>query len=103
SAGTVEELGTTLVGNGVGAPVRLADVATVTARPAPLSGAALIQGEPGVLLTLSSAYGANTMEVTRALEAALADLRPALERDGVTLHPALHRPASLRHPARGPL
>jgi CzcA family heavy metal efflux pump len=94
SAGTVEEVGTTLVGTGVGAPVRLADVATVTEGPAPLFGDALIQGEPGVLLTLSSAYGANTMEVTHALEAALDDLRPLLERDGVTLHPALHRPAS---------
>jgi CzcA family heavy metal efflux pump len=53
-----------------------------------------VQGEPAVLLTLSSAYGTNTMAVTRAIEGALAELRPRLERDGVTIQPALHRPAS---------
>lgn len=94
SARTAAELGATVVATAAGVPVRLADVATVSEAAAPLVGDAIVQGEPGVLLTLSSAYGANTMEVTRAIEAALADLRPLLDRDGVTIHPALHRPAS---------
>jgi CzcA family heavy metal efflux pump len=93
-ARTADELGATLVASAGGMPARLADVATVAEGPAPRFGDAIVQGEPGVLLTLSSAYGANTMEVTRALEAALADLQPVFEREGVTLHPALHRPAS---------
>src|SRR6185369_15508566 len=103
SARTADELGATVVASGGGLPVRLADVATVTDGPAPLFGDAIVQGEPGVLLTLSSTYGANTMEVTRALEAALAELGPQLERDGVTLHPALHRPASFVDSAIGTL
>jgi Cu/Ag efflux pump CusA len=91
---TALDLGATVVASAGGIPVRLSDVATIVEGPAPRFGDAIVQGEPGVLLTLSSAYGANTVEVTRALDAALAELRPQLERDGVTLHPALHRPAS---------
>jgi CzcA family heavy metal efflux pump len=94
NARTSGDVGATLIASAGGAPVHLADVATVTEAPAPQFGDALIGGEPGVLLTLSSAYGANTVEVTRGLEHALDELRPLLDREGVTLHPALHRPAS---------
>ncbi len=93
-ARTTADLGATVVGAASGVPVRLADVATIGETAAPRFGDALIQGEPGVLLTLSSAYGANTMEVTRGLEDALAELRPLLDREGVTMFPALHRPAN---------
>ncbi len=91
---SARDLGATLVTSATGAPVRLADVATIREAAAPKFGDALIQGEPGVLLTLSAAYGANTMEVTRALERALAELQPVLAREQVTYHPNLHRPAS---------
>src|SRR5262249_9785263 len=50
--------------------VRLKDLARVIEGPEPKLGDTLIQGHPGVLLTMSSQYGANTMEVTKALEAA---------------------------------
>jgi len=77
-----------------GAPVRLSDIATVAEGAQPKFGDALIQGRPGVLLTLLSQYGANTMEATEALEAALDELKPVLMREGITLYPHLHRPAS---------
>ncbi len=93
-ARTADDVAAAIVGTSGAPPLRLGDVATVAERAAPQFGDAVVQGEPGVLLTLSSAYGANTMEVTRALEQALAELRPQLDRAGVTLHPALHRPAS---------
>jgi multidrug efflux pump subunit AcrB len=35
-------------------------------------------GRPGVLLTLSSQYGANTLDATAAVEAALGEVKPAL-------------------------
>src|SRR5262249_6766543 len=38
--------------------------------------------------------GANTMEVTRAVERALAELAPTIRAAGVVLHPALFRPAN---------
>jgi CzcA family heavy metal efflux pump len=91
---SARELGKTVIAARDGAPLRLADLATVTEAPAPRFGDALVQGRPGVLLTLSSQWGANTMEVTRGLEAALRELAPLFQREGVTLYPRLHRPAS---------
>ena len=75
-------------------PLRLRDFATVTDGVAPKFGDALIMGKPGVLLNLSSQYGANTLIVTRAIEAALTELAPALRSRGVTLYAGLHRPAN---------
>ncbi|HEY8195042.1 MAG TPA: efflux RND transporter permease subunit, partial [Hyphomicrobium sp.] len=75
-------------------PVRLGDVATVTIAPAPKIGDATIMGQPGVLITVSSQFGVNTLEATKATEAALAELEPALKKRGITMYPALHRPAT---------
>src|SRR5262249_45132642 len=47
-----------------GTSVRLADVARVVEAGAPRFGDALVQGKPGVLLTMLAQYGANTLEVT---------------------------------------
>lgn len=99
---TAATLAQAVVAPGAGLPVRLGDIADVVDAPAPQFGETLIMGKRGSLLTLSSQYGANTLEVTHAVEAALADLRPALTAQGVTIYPALHRPANfietaLRH------
>jgi CzcA family heavy metal efflux pump len=92
---TAAALGNIVIGaGGRGAPVRVRDVAKVREGAEPKFGDALIMGRPGVLLTLGNQYGSNTMEVTTALEAALADLRPMLQREGITVYPRLHRPAS---------
>jgi CzcA family heavy metal efflux pump len=77
-----------------GVPLTLAHVARVEEGAALRAGDAIVQGGPGVLLTISSQFGANTMDVTRALEAALADIVPKLEADGIRVYPALHRPAN---------
>ncbi|WP_176598599.1 MULTISPECIES: efflux RND transporter permease subunit [Sphingobium] len=77
-----------------GGSLRLGDVADVVDAPAPQFGDALIMGKPGVLLALSSQYGANTLDTTLAVEKALQDMRPALAAQGVTLYPALHRPGN---------
>src|SRR5262249_30558488 len=50
-----------------------------------------------------SQYGANTLEVTRAVERALDDMRPMLEQQAVTLYPRLHRPATFIETALGNL
>jgi CzcA family heavy metal efflux pump len=80
--------------SGGGVPVRLRDVATVKYAAEPKVGDSLIMGKPGVLVTLKTQYGANTMDVTRGLEAALEDIKPLLQRENIVLYPALHRPAS---------
>jgi CzcA family heavy metal efflux pump len=75
-------------------PIRLSDIAAVKMAPALRSGDALIMGRPGVLMSLASQYGANTLTTTLAVEQALASLRPALSAQGITVYPGLHRPAN---------
>ncbi|HWF63979.1 MAG TPA: efflux RND transporter permease subunit, partial [Rhizomicrobium sp.] len=77
-----------------GTPVTIGEIATVTMAPALKSGDALINGKPGVLLSLASQYGANTLSATRAVEAALAQLEPGLKAQGVNIYPGLQRPAN---------
>ena len=76
-----------------GTPITIGDIATVTEGPALKSGDATIMGRPGVLMPLASQYGANTLQVTRAVEAALASLQPALKAQGITVY-TTHRPAN---------
>ncbi len=76
-----------------GVNVTLGDVAHVTDAPAPAIGEASIRGTPGVILVIDSAYGANALEVTRGLDAALADLRPGLEAQGISVHADVFRSA----------
>ncbi|MEQ1893177.1 MAG: efflux RND transporter permease subunit [Planctomycetota bacterium] len=81
----------------------LGDVARVVSAPAPLFGDTLIQGRPGVLLTMLSQHGANTWDVTHAVEEALAELKPLLDQRGIELYPRLHRPATFIEHALGNL
>ena len=98
---TAEALSRAAVAPGGGFPVLLRDIADVVEAPAPQFGDAVVMGEPGVLLSLSSQYGANTWQVTLAVEAALADLTPGLEAQGMKLYPAMHRPATFIETALG--
>ena len=91
---TPQALAQALVGTRVGTPVRLGDVATIADGAQPSFGDAMIGTEPGILVETSTQFGANTLEVTRALEARLDALVPALRKLGVDYHPALLRPAS---------
>jgi len=84
-------------------PILVRDVAEVRIAAALRSGDALIMGKPGVMLSLASQYGANTLTVTLAVERALADLAPALEAQGIEVYPALHRPANFIERALGNL
>ena len=91
---TLDALGSAVVGSHGGLPVRLKDVADIREGAEPRFGDALIAGKPGILIETSTQFGANTLEVTRALEARLDALAPALAKQGVEYHPALLRPAS---------
>ncbi len=76
-----------------GVNVTLGDVSQVVDAPAPPIGAASIRGQRGLMLMVSSQYGANTLQVTRGLDQALLELRPALARQDITLHPDVFRTA----------
>ncbi len=77
-----------------GRNVTIGDVARVVAAPAPSIGAATIDGQPCVLLVISSQPGVNTLAITSRLNQALAELQPALAAESITLHTNLFRPAS---------
>ena len=91
---TADQLGEIVVTQRDGRSIRLKDVAKVVAAGEPKFGDALINGKPGVLMTTASQYGANTMEVTRAVESALTALAPVFAAENIHYTPALHRPAT---------
>ena len=90
---TAAQLARTVLLHHDGGSVTLGDVARVADAAAPAIGAASIRGAPGVILVIDSAYGANALEVTRGLDAALADLRPGLEAQGISVHADVFRSA----------
>jgi len=59
-------------------PILLRDVARVAHEVRPMRGDAGVNGTPGVILSIDKAPGFDTLQLTRALEEALAELRPAL-------------------------
>lgn len=91
---TPEALGEVAVTQSNGFSVRLKDVARVVEGAEIKFGDCAIMGRWGVLLTMSSQYGANTMEVTRTLEAALDELKPVFAKEGIKVYDRLHRPAT---------
>ncbi len=91
---TTAQLGGIVVTQRDGRSIRLQDVANIVEGGEPKFGDALINGRPGVLMTTASQYGANTMEATRGVESALADLAPVFAAEGIHYTPALHRPAT---------
>ncbi|HWW22156.1 MAG TPA: efflux RND transporter permease subunit, partial [Steroidobacteraceae bacterium] len=84
-------------------PILVRDVAQVKVAPALRSGDALVMGQPGVMMSLASQYGANTLVTTLAVEKALTELEPALRARGISVYPALHRPANFIERALGDL
>lgn len=91
---TPEQIGEVVVSHHGGRSVRLKDVAKVVEGAEPKFGDALIQGHPGVALLAFAQYGANTMEVTEALEKALDEMEPALAAERIALDRGIFRPAT---------
>jgi CzcA family heavy metal efflux pump len=91
---TPGQIGQIVVAQHEGQSVRLKDVANVVEAPEPPLGGSLIMGKPGVLITTASQYRANTMDVTRAVEKALEDLKPVFQSEGIQYVASLHRPAT---------
>jgi len=88
-----EDIARTVVVASGGASVLLKDVADVVNAAEPPIGGAAVMGKPGVVLLVSGQLGANTIDVTDRIEAALADLQPVIEKEDVELRTDLFRPA----------
>ena len=88
------DLADAMVSMHAGTPVRFRDVAIIRDGLEPRFGNALIGGKPGILVETSTQFGANTLEVTQALEQRLSGLEGELAKQGVRYHAGLLRPAS---------
>ncbi len=90
---TAAQLADTVLVHHRGSNVTLGDVAHVMDAPTPAIGAAAIRGKLGVILTIDSAYGSNTLEVTHSIDKAVSELRASLEAQGISIHPEVFRAA----------
>jgi CzcA family heavy metal efflux pump len=90
-AASADAVAATIVKHDPIASVRLRDVARVSDSSMPPYSAASVMGKPAVVMNLWTQYGANTIETTDAVDAALAELHPMLARSGVALDATLFR------------
>jgi Cu/Ag efflux pump CusA len=75
-----------------GIPIQLGDLANVTEGFPPPIGDAIINDGPGLLLIVEKQPQANTLEVTRAVEQVLEEMRPGLK--DMTFDSTIFRPAT---------
>jgi CzcA family heavy metal efflux pump len=91
-AGSIEDIGQTVVAVRNHVPVLLSQVADVVVGAAPRFGEGSVDAKPGVVLAVQKQPGANTLELTRRIEAELESLRPTLP-DGMIIRSELFRQA----------
>ena len=75
-----------------GSPLLLSDVADVRIDHQPLVGDAVINGGEGLMLIVEKLPWANTVDVTKGVEAAMAELQPGLQ--GIAVDTTIFRPAT---------
>lgn len=92
SVDTPEKLADTVVAFRGNAPIKLGDVAEVKVGSPPPIGDAIINDVPGILLIVEKQPWANTLDVTKGVEAAMEELRPAMT--GVNFDTTIFRPAT---------
>ena len=92
SIDTPADLGKVTVEREGGRPVRLDELGRVVEDHQPLSGDAVINGGPGLMLVIQKYPDTNTLAVTEGLEQAIDDLRPGLR--GMEIDTTIFRPAT---------
>jgi CzcA family heavy metal efflux pump len=76
-----------------GGNITLGDVAQINYAPEPPIGAAQIMGKPGIVLMIIGQYGANTLSVSRQVEAVLNEFSPLFAQQSISFYSHLFRPA----------
>ena len=77
-ARTAADLAATVVAVRGGVPVTVGDLGAVRTGPEPARGTASYSTRPAVILSVQKQPGANTLDLTAAIEARMADLAPSL-------------------------
>lgn len=91
-AETIEDLQATVVGEHLGRPVLVKDIATVEIDAQTKRGDAGINGGPGVIISIAKQPGASTIELTQKIDEVLKGLEKNLPA-GIKLHPHLFKQA----------
>ena len=78
---SVDEIEDIVVGYAAGSPVTVRQVATVKFGARFKRGDGSVNGWPAVILSIEKQPGASTLDLTKAVEAALTDLQPSLPAD----------------------
>ncbi len=87
-----DQLGEVPVVERDGKMLRLKDLGETLIDPGPLIGDAVVNDGPGLLLVVQKYRGANTLEVTRGVEQAMAEMAPGLP--GIEVDTTIFRPAT---------
>ncbi|HSR63095.1 MAG TPA: efflux RND transporter permease subunit [Gammaproteobacteria bacterium] len=89
-----DELANVVIRHVDGASITLGDVAVIDYGAEPPFSKAAIMGEPGVVIMVIGQYGANTLNVSNAVEKAISGLDEIFSENDIKLHPTLFRPAN---------
>ncbi len=89
-----DELEQVVVKHVDGVSITLGDVATINYGAEPAFGKGSVMGEEGVVLMVIGQYGANTLNVSNAVEDAIKGLDKIFAENDIDLYPTLFRPAN---------
>ena len=78
---TPQDIGQTVIVSRDATPITLSQVATIQVAPGYNTGDGIINGQPGVILTIVKQPWANTLQTTYAIEKVLNNLKPSLPAD----------------------
>ena len=90
---TPEEFAKIIVKREQGRTITLGEVVTIKYAPEPPIGAAQIGGKASIVLMVIGQYGANTLTVSRQVEALLKEFEPVFKNEDVNFYEHLFRPA----------
>ncbi|PZR09533.1 MAG: CusA/CzcA family heavy metal efflux RND transporter [Flavobacterium psychrophilum] len=77
----VNELGKSVIKNVKGNPIKIEDVAEVKIGAAPKIGDGSFKGNPAVIMTVAKQPATNTLELTKSIDLAIADIKKTIPAD----------------------
>lgn len=87
----VNELGRSLIKNVNGNPIKIEDVAEVKIGAAPKIGDGSLKGKPAVIMTVVKQPATNTLELTKSIDLAIADIQKNMPVDDVEINTKIFR------------
>lgn len=89
---SAEDIRKTLIGMHFGRPVLVSDIAEVKESPRLKRGDGSFNGKPAVIVTIQKQPGADTVKISRAIQKAIDELRPAIPA-GIEVNPNVFKQA----------